>query len=171
MKRLTAERNCEIAFYNPVYCKFSNKNYIRNVLKRDIVSPVCNDDYYNSGTVDEDTLKQIYVKLGEIENIMKVHAIESVEYLEQCIKRSDKYGELAEKIGCPIEVRCKIFKEQVVYLFQKFTNELKLAIVDKVEEHEFTAVVEDRNGYPIETFICSYDDHKKFWWLNKDKSE
>ena len=47
MKRLTAERNCEIAFYNPVYCKFSNKNYIKNVLKRDIASPVNSLNFFS----------------------------------------------------------------------------------------------------------------------------
>ena len=161
MERLTAERNCEIAFYEPVSCKFSNKNYIRNVLKRDIVSPVCKDDYYNGGVVDEDTLKQIYVKLGKIENVMKDHAIESIDYLEECIKRSDRYGELEEQIGCPIDVFFRALNEGIYNEGMKHFN----------IEHYFA----DRNSFDIHynhsVLVFKVSDYKKTWWLKADRSE
>ena len=94
MKRLTGKRHCEIAFYEPVYCKFSNKNYIHNVLKRDIESPVCEDDYYNGGVVSEEELKEMYIKLGEIEDIMDEYKVKDLKELELMISAYiDERGE------------------------------------------------------------------------------
>ena len=142
MERLTGKRHCEIAFYEPVCCKFSNKKYIHNVLKRDIVTPVCEDKYYNSGIVDEDTLKQIYVKLG-------------------------KYEDLEEQIGCPLEVRCNLdLNDRII---DRFGIEYIVRSIGKNDFIGYDVKKLEKNEFYRELF--KWKEYKITWWLKADKSE
>ena len=102
-------------------------------------------------------------KLNRLEDLMEKYAIESIDYLEQCIKRSDKYGELEEEIGCPIEVRCKITNDLSIY-----DKEGNRWIISQIEETYIDAYSSKDNYY---TMIFPYKDYQKSWWLKEDRSE
>lgn len=79
----------------------------------------------------------------------------------------EKYKQLEKKIGCPLEVRLKITSGTTVY-----TDWGKMT-VDRVSDSIFT--VENKgaliNQFNKNSFIYRYSDHKKTWWLKKDRSE
>ena len=72
----------------------------------------------------------------------------------------DKYKQLEEQIGCPLEVRCKMFCGLIVY--NKKGEQLRIGsiYVDKFLANGFGHIYE-----------LKYEDHKKTWWLKADRSE
>ena len=71
-----------------------------------------------------------------------------------------KYEDLEEKIGCPLEVRCKVVFGLIVY--NKNGEQLRVGTIyaDKFLANCF--------GYIYE---LKYVEYKKTWWLKSDKSE
>lgn len=63
--------------------KASNSSYIRDVLKREVVSPVCNDGYYVGGGYALKDLPLIYDRLQEYEDLGSLEEIkDSLKHLE-----------------------------------------------------------------------------------------
>ena len=81
----------------------------------------------------------------------------------KCFEKLGKYEDLEEQIGCPLEVRCKIYDSQSV-----FNDDGEELIIQLVEEQYFSAY--STIDYDI-TYSLYYKDHKKTWWLKADRSE
>ena len=69
------------------------------------------------------------------------------------------YKKLEEQIGCPLEVRCKITTDTMI--FDAEGNSFEVSYIDI---NNFTAIMDDYE------FNFEYKDYKKTWWLRKDKS-
>lgn len=94
--------------------------------------------------------------------LMEAYGIPNLEYLEQSIKRSDKYGELEEKIGCPLEVRCNVNWNTII--LDKDGHEW---FIEWTSFSHFGASCSELNTKSA----FSWNAYKKYWWLKKDKSE
>lgn len=115
----------------------------------------------NDGT--DTQVRKLVDEVKAYRKLMKNYGIPNLEYLEQCIKRSDKYGELEEKIGCPLEVRCKLYNGAIVY-----DEDGKSMGAEHIGKHDFYA---NLIGGPYMPRLMYMKGYKKTWWLKKDKSE
>lgn len=102
-------------------------------------------------------------KLGQLEDLLEKYGIPSLEYLEKCIIDHDKYGELGEQIGCPLEVFVKIIIGRNDLIYDKLGEGY---IVRVVTEKCITA---DKKN--IGSYVFEISDYKKTWWLRKDQCE
>jgi hypothetical protein len=59
--------------------------------------------------------QQYIDKLGKIEDLMEKYQIKDIEMLEKMIVRHDKYCNLEDEIGCPLDVRCKVVCGTTIY--------------------------------------------------------
>ena len=77
----------------------------------------------------------------------------------------DKLGrieDLEEQIGCPLEVRCKLRNDGVIY------NATGIGIgVEMIFENGFVGY----NALSNKMEYYYYNDYKKTWWLKLDRSE
>lgn len=99
-------------------------------------------------------------KLGEIEDLMEKYNILDLEYLERCIIDHDKYGELGEQLGCPLDVYVKATINGIIVDGEWFSVK-----IHKDNNGYYFAL---SNGSAFPFYLSSY---KKTWWLKKDKSE
>lgn len=89
----------------------------------------------------------------------------SSEYGEY--KELIKYRDLEKQIGCPLEVRCKVVCDSIIY----DENDIEYEVAYIYEEYfQCEDPFDNDMGY---TKMCAFDweDYKKTWWLKKDKSE
>lgn len=102
-------------------------------------------------------------KLGLIEDLMEKYGIPNIEYLESCIKDHDKYGELAEKIGCPLDVVVKAFQKYIGWTtdcdfgydnipdeFEKYQNDKKFMNLKYNEGLMYIAIQETLEDIELE---------------------
>lgn len=84
--------------------------------------------------------------------------------LEEELEYANKCHNLAEEIGCPLDVRCKVVCNSFIYgiLGNQF-------IVTGIYEDHFTARVHD--DYDDYDYDFEWKDYKQTWWLRKDQSE
>ena len=89
------------------------------------------------------------------------------EYIENKIKKLTdklgKYEDLEEQIGCPLEVRCKIYDSNYVY-----TKDGEKWIITFADETHFIAVYDKAITHDRK---FTYSDYKRTWWLKADRSE
>jgi hypothetical protein len=78
------------------------------------------------------------------------------------------YKQLEEQIGCPLDVRVKIFTGAKVYDVNGVEYE-----VEYVYENEFMATDGSCNDYGIDNeYYFLFNEYNQFWWLdNGEKSE
>ncbi len=112
-------------------------------------------------------------KLGELEDLLEKYAIPDLEYLEKCIRYHDKYGELEEQLGCPLDVLGKALIQNCFY--DVYGNKIETDI-GYINQEGTTGIVmsiqEWENGnYCGEDWTMYLKDYKKTWWLREDKSE
>lgn len=111
---------------------------------------------------------EIATKLGKYEDLMEKYAIESVEYLEQCIKRSDKYGELAEQIGCPLEVYAQLKYDTPI--FDQNGDKWFIEAISRTNVIHAVKINHEKKIH-FEDKWFNVSDYKKTWWLKEDRSE
>lgn len=93
--------------------------------------------------------------------------------IQELYVRLNKYEKLEEEIGCPLEVRCKVFPNSYIYTFgtsmetQDVITRRKVITIDKEGIYILytTASGKERN------MTLSWKAYKKTWWLKEDKSE
>ena len=94
------------------------------------------------------------------------HEIHYTVKKEKKFKAFDKLGKLEnleEKIGCPLEVRCKLCDGTIIY-----DEDGKSMGIEHIGEHDFYAVPTERPYTPRLMYMKGY---KKSWWLKADRSE
>lgn len=77
----------------------------------------------------------------------------------------DKLGKLEEleaQIGCPLEVRCKLYDGALIY-----DNEENEYVIKVIDYNFFIAYC--KKGEVRQSF--DFNDYKKTWWLKEDISE
>lgn len=92
------------------------------------------------------------------------------DYLYSINQKMGKYEDLEEQIGCPLEVRCKIYQGVEVFVESVYWDSLDEE--DKTSLTKQTVSSINSNGFS--TFSgkqCYWKNHKKTWWLKEDKSE
>jgi hypothetical protein len=84
------------------------------------------------------------------------------------ITKLGKFEDLEEQIGCPLEVRVKIFTGAKVYDSNGIEYE-----VEYVYENEFMATDGSCNDYGIDNeYYFQFNEYNQFWWLdNGEKSK
>ena len=92
--------------------------------------------------------------------ILEKYNIPNIEYLERCIIDYDKYGELGEQIGCPLDVYVKL--HNIANIYNRYGEQYKI----KKVQGSVVIVIENS-----ELVYIPLKDYKKTWWLKKDKSE
>ena len=104
-------------------------------------------------------------ELGKYEDLMEKYNIPNIEYLERCIIDHDKYGELTEQLGCPLDVVFKAMTSEIYYDTLSGTG---------IDVQPFLVVNED-GMFVFDTFdetdYIFLNDYKQTWWLKEDKSE
>lgn len=107
-------------------------------------------------------------KLGKTEDLLEKYGIPDLEYLEKCIQDHDKYGELGEQIGCPLEIVLKLLNQNKLYY--QFYDELQEWTSIKVDLRKKVVWYCKQVGghYALSQPLCNYG---KTFWLRKDKSE
>lgn len=83
------------------------------------------------------------------------------EHLE-IIKKLTKLEDLEEQVGCPLEVRCQLFNNMIVY-----NDNGEIFIVNTIYPKSFVAELE----YDFKEIEFKYSDYEKTWWLKPDRSE
>lgn len=87
----------------------------------------------------------------------------------EIMQENQKYKNLEDELGCPLEVVFKALKEGIYHEFGELLYDgenLKLHYIKK-------------QGWGLYPIICDYDeseafllkDYKKTWWLKEDLSE
>ena len=71
--------------------------------------------------------------------------------------------EIEDKIGCPVEVRCKLYDGNYVY-----TKDGEKWIITFNDETHFIAVYSKATSHDRK---FTYSDYKIAWWLKPDKSK
>ena len=81
-----------------------------------------------------------------------------------------KYHKLEEEIGCPVEVRCKIYNGLEVFVeityWDSLDEEDKIEIVPQTVSTVFSNRFSTLSGKQ-----CYWKEYKKTWWLKADRSE
>ena len=98
----------------------------------------------------------------QVEEIIKcsLGAIKTSETYQQVFRELYTYKKLEEEIGCPLEVRCKLFIGVTIY--DKNGNSKD---IEEICKSCFGA----SDGKEI--IYCFYSNYKKTWWLKEDRSE
>lgn len=107
-------------------------------------------------------------KLGKLEDLLEKYGIPDLEYLGKCIQDHDKYGELGEQIGCPLEIVLKLLNQNKLYY--QFYDELQEWTSIKVDLRKRVVwYCKQVGGH----YACSQplSNYGKTFWLRKDKSE
>ena len=111
------------------------------------------------------------MNLEQVNKLMDKYTIPDIKYLEKCIIDHDKYGELNERVGCPLNIFIKLLTKQTCYfkLFDEDTYKIK-GVVDMryidLENKTFRVWYEnvtDSDDYAV----LRFEDHKKNWWLTE----
>lgn len=82
-------------------------------------------------------------------------------------KKNAKYKQLEEQLGCPLDVRCKVVTDSVIYDENGVEYKVVYAYMDYFDcENPF----DNEMGY---CDLCAFGwaDYKVTWWLKEDKSE
>ena len=87
----------------------------------------------------------------------------AIDDIIQPMLELQKYKQLEEQIGCPLEVRCKLCDGTIIY-----DENGKPMGVEHIGEHDFYAYLIGKPYMPRLMYIKGY---KKSWWLKADKSE
>jgi len=77
----------------------------------------------------------------------------------------NKYKEFEKRLGCPLEVRCKITTDTKVYDVEGNSFE-----VSYIHDNNFSAIMNYGFGSRYD-FDFAYSDYKITWFLKKDRSE
>lgn len=83
--------------------------------------------------------------------------------VRKLIDEVKEYRALAEQIGCPLDVRCKITNGLSIY-----DNYGQRWIINDIEQECFE-VHSAEDSYFLDKL--RYKDYKKTWWLKEDRSE
>ena len=83
--------------------------------------------------------------------------------IRKLVDEVKKYKQLEKEIGCPLEVRCKLYDGAEI-----FTKDDGKWTVDNIDQYSFHAHSSE-DSYFMETF--NYFNYKLTWWLKADKSE
>jgi hypothetical protein len=117
--------------------------------------------------------QQYIDKLGKIEDLMEKYQIKDIEMLEKMIVRHDKYCNLEEEIGCPLDVYVKLHQQMKFYRLNAL-NEIIECEIDNPNEDEVYHIQADGiifNQYDYGWQFYSFKDYKKTWWLKETKEE
>lgn len=83
------------------------------------------------------------------------------------VDKLGKLEDLEEEIGCPLEVRCRIVTDSVIY----DENGVDYKVVYIYKEHfDCENPFDNEMGY-CDLCAFSWADYKETWWLKRDKSE
>ena len=85
------------------------------------------------------------------------------DYLYSINQKMGKYEDLEEQIGCPLEVRCKLYEGQEIY---DRTN--RKCEITHLYKRDFMVKVKVQQDI---TFRILYKNYKKTWWTKSDRSE
>ena len=113
-------------------------------------------------------------KLGQLENLLEKYGIPSLKYLEKCIIDHDKYGELGEQIGCPLEVVITpYFKRGKLEVFYrgKMREVIRVVAFEEATRPYMDVFYRDNEKEQFKVRTIWLDDYKKTWWLREDRSE
>jgi len=119
------------------------------------------------GNYDRISTDMIYNKLGKIEDLLDQYNVKDLEELDKLLTMATSYEELSKQIGCPLEVRVKIFTGAKVYDSNGTEYE-----VQYVYENEFMATDGscDDNGSDNEYYF-QFNEYNQFWWLDNGEKE
>lgn len=113
---------------------------------------IINDSYIEAKDLDEmkkqPSVQELYVKLN-------------------------KYEQLEEQLGCPLEVYVKLHQQMKFYRLNAL-NEIIECEIDNPNDDEVYHIQADGiifNQYDYGWQFYSFKDYKKTWWLKRDKSE
>jgi len=118
-------------------------------------------------------------KLGHLEDLLEKYGIPNLEYLEKCIIDHDKYGELGEKIGCPLEALAKLMLNGFYYEYPEYddndepTGKMEM-VYDSCTGITYLVMGCDKNIYIDVRNLeepLKLSDYGKTFWLRMDKSE
>jgi hypothetical protein len=87
-------------------------------------------------------------------------------------KPIDRLGELedlADEIGCPLKVRCKVVQNTSIFAEQECGLNSNEWLVNRITSIGFEC--QQLNKYVYITRIHFWKDYKKTWWLKEDRSE
>jgi hypothetical protein len=146
---------------------YTNKANCRNVWSKD--GENLEGVYFENHTLAIDGAA--IEKLGKIEDLMEKYQIKDIEMLEKMIVRHDKYCNLEENIGCPIDVVVKALKG-----FYYINN---VGGLSKAEKPITITFDEASKVYYLESGDYEWTPYqsvpltlyKKAFWLKEDKSE
>lgn len=85
-------------------------------------------------------------------------------------EQNDKYKQLEEKLGCPLEIVSKTLENGIYTKESELDKELELFEVRGIERKGIS-VISKFCSYAECDFTCYYKDYKKTWFLKKDRSE
>lgn len=123
-------------------------------------------------------------KLGKLEDLLEKYGISdsvNFDYLEKCIQDHDKYGELQEKIGCPLEVVCWLLQDKPILVLNPIDKSIQeiehpLKFYNPIGQtfditSDFFKTTYEKRIWNTGGVIFPLKDYKKTFWLKKDKSE
>lgn len=100
-------------------------------------------------------------------NYVLNHREDFTENSYQVIQKLGKLEDLEEELGCPLEVKCRVVTDSVIY----DENGVEYKVVYIYKEHfDCENPFDNEMGY---CDLCAFDwvDYKETWWLKKDKSD
>lgn len=95
-------------------------------------------------------------RCGDFEDLMDKYSIPDIDYLEQCIKRSDKYGELSEQLF-DLELLFKALKEGIYTKpFEiSHVNHCKMGAID-YDKKKFRTQCEGSGTYYFKDYLITW---------------
>lgn len=147
-------------------CKYGGSHITSKDLYR------CRCDEVENKVVEHDSLfdrDETYVKGNRDNCVYYIPHIdiedEDIEKIfDTCMEyrnKAEKYEKLETELGCPLEVRCKLYDGVKV-----FTNHNEVEVIstnkDDFDVHEKSSDF---------SFNLYYEDYKVTWWLKADRSE
>lgn len=102
-------------------------------------------------------------KLGEIEDLLEKYNVHNVEYLERCIVDHDKYGELQEQLGCPLDVYVKLITKKVITIYDKSGER---CMINNIDGNIINVFKKFKGSYTLKV-----NHYKQDWFLKEDRSE
>ena len=93
------------------------------------------------------------------------------EEIEEELIHLQKNKQLENEIGCPLEVRCKLYNGALIY-DSVFDKVLSIHTINKNSFECKVPVFEESIGTVVVIKrVFDFSDYKIGWWLKKDKSE
>ena len=89
-------------------------------------------------------------------------AAKTSEAMHQVFEELYRYKKIEEELGCPLEVRCRLYDGAIIY----DKNGRKMIVRD-LGEHDFLAY-QIKEPFADLMYIKGY---KKTWWLKADRTE